>query len=102
MPAVMVPPVVAVMTHGAIMTDLARTVGGRHDAAARRRDNCGIIVIGIAIVIRIVVVVDAPDEEAMAVVSEPVTESVAVSVADEVGTTAEAGTAGKVADTCAT
>src|SRR5579864_405240 len=75
MPAVSVAPVVAMVTRGA-MTDLARTVDGLHDTAARHRDNGGVIVIGIVITIGVIVVMDAPNEEAVPV-PEPVMEPVA-------------------------
>ena len=65
MPVVMVAPVVAVVTHGAI-TDLARAIGGRHKATARPHNNGGIIV-RVPIIIGVIVVIDAPKEDAMPV-----------------------------------
>ena len=90
MPAVSVAPVVVMVTRGAI-TDRARTVDGLHDTAARRRDNCGVIVIGIVIIIGVIVVINAPDEEAVPM-PEPVMEPAA----------GKPGTAGKMADPCST
>jgi|GEM_PF-7114530 len=90
MPAVSVAPMVAMVTRGAI-TDLARTVDGLHDTAARRRDDSGVIVIGIVITIGVIVVIDAPNEEAVPV-PEPVMEPVA----------SKSGAAGKMADPCRT
>jgi hypothetical protein len=63
MPAVMMTPMVAVVTHGAIITDLARAKGGRHKVTAWPRDNGGIIV-RVPIIIGVIVVIDAPKEEA--------------------------------------
>ena len=64
MPAVMMARVMAMVTRGA-MTDRARTVNGLHNTAAWRCDDGGVIVGRIVIIIRVVVVKHAPDEEAM-------------------------------------
>ena len=92
MPVVSVAPVMAMVPRGAV-TDLPRTVGGLHDAAAWPRDAGGVIIIGIVVIIRVVVVTvkNASNEDAMPV-PEPVMEPVA----------SNPGTAGKMADPCPT
>ena len=81
MPAVMVAPVnTVVMTRGAMVTDDARTMHGQHPAAASSNDKGGSgidggIVVGVGIVIRIIVVIDATDKNPAEVA--PVTETVA-------------------------
>jgi hypothetical protein len=63
MPAVMMSPM-GVMSPGAMIADLPRTMAGYDDAAARRRVITGIfIIVGIVVIIRIVVP-DASDEDA--------------------------------------
>jgi hypothetical protein len=81
MPAVMVAPVnTVVMTRGAMVTDDARAMHGQHPAAASSNDKGGSgidggIVVGVGIVIRIIVVIDATDKNPAEVA--PVTETVA-------------------------
>jgi hypothetical protein len=81
MPAVMVAPVdTVVMARRAMVTDDARTIHGQHPAAASTSDkggsgiDGGIIVI-IGIIIRIIVVIDAPDKNLSEVT--PMTKAVA-------------------------
>jgi hypothetical protein len=81
MPAVMVAPVdTVVMARRAMVTDDARTIHGQHPAAASTSDkggsgiDGGIIVI-IGIIIRIIVVIDAPDKNPSEVT--PMTKAVA-------------------------
>ena len=81
MPAVMVAPVnTVVMTRGAMVTDDARAMHGQHPAAASSSDKGGSgidggIVVGVGIVIRIIVVIDAADKNPAEVT--PVTETAA-------------------------
>jgi hypothetical protein len=66
MPAVMMAPMVAAVMRGAIITDLARAIGGRHKATARPHNNGGIIV-RVPIIIGVIVVIDASKKDAMPV-----------------------------------
>jgi hypothetical protein len=81
MPAVMVAPVnTVVMTRGAMVTDDARAMHGQHPAAASSSDKGGSgidggIVVGVGIVIRIIVVIDAADKNPAEVT--PMTKAVA-------------------------
>jgi len=69
----MMPVVMMAMMMREVMTNLARAVNGVHDTAAGH--GGGVIVgVGIAVIIRVIVVIDAPDEEAMAM-PEPVMQS---------------------------
>lgn len=54
---------VAVVAHGAIITDLARAIGGRHKMTAWSHDD-GWIVVRVPIVVGVIVVIDAIKEEA--------------------------------------
>src|SRR5579863_78660 len=65
MPALMVPPGVMVVAPGAMITKLLRTIFGLDDAAAGR-DGIGriFLVVRINVIIRVVVVPDASDEDA--------------------------------------
>lgn len=103
MTAVMVAPVDPVVARGAMMASDARAMHGHHPAAASSTDKDGdgidgriigiVVIIGVAI--RVVVVIDAANKEAMPM-PETVMKTVAEPMANKVGTTS------KLAEACAT
>src|ERR1700735_5030368 len=80
MSAVMVAPVTTIMPRGPMVADDARAMYGQHPAATSSSDKDGSridggIIVGVGIVIRIIVVIDAADKSPAEVT--PVTETAA-------------------------